>query len=190
MKKTVFFTLLIVLSVVFAAQFAASDEGREHDDDDMLDKVFKRSTDVSMVSNATYREECGSCHMPYPAGLLPARSWQQLMGSLDDHFGDNAELDAQTHKEVSDYLLANSADQADARRSQKIMRSLKSDETPLRITDTAYFRREHHDIPDKMVKGNAEVKSFSNCNACHQRAEQGSFSEREIRIPGYGRWDD
>jgi mono/diheme cytochrome c family protein len=31
---------------------------------------------------------------------------------------------------------------------------------------------------------------MSHCNACHQRAEQGSFSEREIVIKGIGRWDD
>ena len=190
MKKTLFITLIIVLAVVFGAQFAASNNDREHDDDDMLGKAFKRTTDVTAISNEKYREECGSCHMAYPAGLLPAHSWQQLMGGLDDHFGDNAELSPETHKELTDYLLANSADSSDARRSQKIMRSLKAGEAPLRITDTAYFHREHHELPDKMVKDNAKVKSFSNCNACHQRAEQGSFSEREIRIPGYGRWDD
>jgi hypothetical protein len=34
------------------------------------------------------------------------------------------------------------------------------------------------------------VKSFANCNACHTRAAEGSFRERDIRIPGAGKWDD
>ncbi|NML15911.1 hypothetical protein [Azohydromonas caseinilytica] len=53
-----------------------------------------------------YRQECGSCHVAYPPGMLPAASWQR-----------------------------------------------------------------------------AAVKSRSNCAACHQRAEEGNFSERFIRIP-------
>ena len=143
-----------------------------------------------MVRNETYQEECGSCHMAYPAGLLPARSWEKLMGNLDDHFGDNAELDMSTRQELTRYLLENSADHSDARRSRKIMRSLGAAEIPLRITDTRYFRHEHDELPAAVVKANPQVSSFSNCNACHKRAEEGSFSEREIHIPGYGRWDD
>ncbi|MCC6543576.1 MAG: hypothetical protein IT392_03630 [Nitrospirae bacterium] len=35
-----------------------------------------------------------------------------------------------------------------------------------------------------------EVKSLINCNACHTRAAAGSYDELEIKIPGFGRWDD
>ena len=41
-----------------------------------------------------------------------------------------------------------------------------------------------------MVVNNPRVRSFSNCNACHRYAERGSFNEHEIRIPGYGRYED
>ena len=37
-----------------------------------------------------YTQECGSCHLAYPPGLLPALSWQRLMGGLDRHFGTDA----------------------------------------------------------------------------------------------------
>lgn len=188
MKTTLILTVLIVLSVVFGAQLAASDQ--QHESDAESGWMPQRTAEVAGAANEKYRKECGSCHLAYPAGLLPARSWQKLMGGLNDHFGDNAELTPELTRELTDYLLANSADASGYRRSEQINRSIKADEIPLRITDTAFFRREHHELPARLVKDNAQVKSFSNCNACHQRAEQGSFSEREIRIPGYGRWDD
>ena len=49
--------------------------------------------------------------------------------------------------------------------------------------------REHREIPKKLIL-QPEVKSFANCNACHTKAESGSYREREIRIPNYGRWED
>jgi len=112
------------------------------------------------------------------------------MSGLEDHFGDNAELDAETEKSITDLLLVNSADRSDYRRARKFNRSIQYNDAPLRISETPYFRHEHDEIPDRMVTGNPEVKSFSHCNACHSRAEQGSFNEHDIRIPGYGRWDD
>ena len=34
-----------------------------------------------------YQQECAACHTAYPPGLLPAASWQRLMGGLGKHFG-------------------------------------------------------------------------------------------------------
>ena len=36
---------------------------------------------------AAYTQECAACHLAYPPGLLPAASWQRLMGGLGKHFG-------------------------------------------------------------------------------------------------------
>lgn len=112
------------------------------------------------------------------------------MSELDNHFGDNAEIDAEAYKSISEFLLTNSADKSDYRRSLKFNSSIKSDDAPVRISDTPYFRHKHDEIPDRLVSANPEVKSFSQCNACHAKAEQGSFNEHDIRIPGYGSWDD
>ena len=57
-------------------------------------------------ADPAYKAECGSCHVPYPPGLLPASSWQQLMSRLDKHFGSDASLDAKLHAEISRYLAA------------------------------------------------------------------------------------
>ena len=74
--------------------------------------------------------------MAYPPGLLPARSWTKVMSGLDNHFGDNAELDAAAYQSVSEFLLTNSADKSDYRRSLKFSSSIESDDAPVRITDT------------------------------------------------------
>jgi mono/diheme cytochrome c family protein len=137
-----------------------------------------------------YKEECASCHMAYPASLLPARSWVKILNNLERHFGDNAGLDPATLANLSQYLLANSADTSNSRRSRKLLRSLPTDDTPLRISELPYIRREHHEIPNRYIESNPQVTSLSNCNACHQGAEQGTFNEHQVRIPGYGSWDD
>ena len=116
--------------------------------------------------------------------------------------------------------------------SERTWRATRGRPPLLRMTQTDYFRGQHHEIPAKMVTGNPAVnghgvsatpenvsrcrrgrfphpgplpvgegdreratrhfhrKSFSRCGACHRRAEQGVFNEHEVRIPGYGRFND
>lgn len=149
----------------------------------------RRGPDVAPVKNELYKSECGTCHFAYQPGLLPAQSWQKLMGSLSDHFGENAELDSDTQSKLTAYLVKGAAENSETRRSAKILRSLGAD-APLRITDVPYIRYKHNEIPARLISGNPGVRSLSNCAACHTQADKGSFSEREIRIPGVGRWED
>ncbi len=154
-------------------------------------KEYKHKTnDVAAVTNAVYKEECSSCHMAYPPGLLPARSWNKVMINLENHFDDNAELDEKTYRVITKFLLTNSADKSDYRRSKKISMSISFNDLPMRITDIPYFKHEHDEIPARFITDNPKVNSFSQCDACHAQAEQGSFNEHDVRIPGYGRWDD
>ncbi len=162
------------------------------DDDDYEgnDRWSQSRLDVAPVDNAFYKEECGSCHFPYQPGLLPARSWQRLMGGLEDHFAENAELEAVDAEQLTAYLTENAADTSDYKRSRGISRSLAKDDAPLRISTTRYFKRKHHELPDRMVKNNPNVRSFSNCELCHERAAQGSYDEHQVKVPGYADWDD
>jgi cytochrome c551/c552 len=139
---------------------------------------------------ATYVKECGACHIAYPAEFLPARSWEKLLTTLDDHFGENAELAAGETQAIRGYLDANAADRTGSRRGQQMLRGVGPQETPLRITELSNFIRQHDEIPRRMSLDNPEVKSMSRCNACHTRAAEGSFSEHEVRIPGYRSWED
>ncbi len=135
-----------------------------------------------VVVNKSFEKECSACHFAYPASFLPAASWTKIMNSLDQHFGENAELDASTKTEIERYLRENAS-------NRFIPSRLLGGEVPLRITETSYFRREHNEIPSRMVTGNSQVGSFSNCLACHTQAKRGSFRESEVWIPNYGRWD-
>ncbi|MCF6226210.1 MAG: diheme cytochrome c [Xanthomonadales bacterium] len=145
---------------------------------------------VTVAADPVYQEECGGCHMAYPPGLLPGRSWEKLMLGLENHFGDNAELDAETQQLITEVLLSRSADRSKNKPSKKFTRSIKLNDAPLRISATPYFIREHDEIPIRMVTGNPKVNSLSQCNACHTKAEQGLFNEHDVYIPGYGHWDD
>ncbi|MFC1749761.1 diheme cytochrome c [Pseudomonadota bacterium] len=184
MKKT---TALIATTLTGSLLISALAMG---DDDEDKYRWGRSSLDVAPVTNQLYNEECGDCHMAYQPGLLPARSWKKLMHNLENHFDENAELDAETQAELALYLMENAADKANYKRSRSITRSLDQDETPLRISTTRYFIRKHDELPKRLVEGNPEVKTFSRCEVCHTDADKGSYNEHQVRIPGYGRWDD
>lgn len=137
---------------------------------------------VAAPENVTYRAECASCHMLYPPGLLPARSWQAMMGGLKDHFGENATVDAATAATLSQFLVENAADHSTSRRSQKIAKSLAASETPLRFSETNYFKRQHHEISSDVWQRKS-VGGPANCVACHSRAEAGVLSDDEVKVP-------
>ena len=121
-----------------------------------------------------YVQECGSCHVPYPAKLLSADSWQTLMKGLDKHFGSDASLDDQSAASaIQSYLLSQ------ARRKATLD---ASGHPTLRITETRWFRHEHAEVAASVWRSPA-VKSSANCGACHRGAEQGRFSEHQLRIP-------
>ena len=178
-------TILIISFYGLGQSLASS--GFENDDQDSeyreQDDDNGRRSAIPM--NQAYVDECGSCHMAYPAMLLPEQSWRKIMAGLEDHFGENAELDGTTRTEIEKYLVRES----DRQTYRKMFRNL-GNATPLRITELPYFVNKHDEIPARMVAGNEKVKSLSQCNVCHRDAERGRFDEDNIVIPGFGRWDD
>ena len=115
---------------------------------------------LSAPNNVKWKDECGSCHIPYPPQMLAADNWRSLMGGLDKHFGADASLDAKSNKMILDFL-ENNAGSGDQYRSAS-----------LRISDTPWFKHEHHVINAKEWT-NPQVKSRSNCSACHGRVVLG-----------------
>lgn len=148
---------------------------------------------VNPIKNITYTENCAECHFAYSPGLLPARSWVKLMDAkaLEDHFGENAELDDGDRRIILDFLVNNAAETSHFKRSVKIMHSLSDTATPLRITEIPYIKRKHSEIPERLIKGNKKVRSLSYCLKCHTEAkEKGVFDDDTVFIPGHGLWDD
>jgi hypothetical protein len=138
---------------------------------------------LPMPASGLYVSECGSCHTAYAPTYLPARSWRKLMQNLNRHFGEDASL----AKAESDLLLAQleslagdgpRAVQAIAYRNARVPLS----ETPLRVTEMPFFAYMHDEVPNSIWQ-RSKVGSKSNCIACHPRADEGRYFEREILIP-------
>ncbi|WP_250479174.1 MULTISPECIES: diheme cytochrome c [unclassified Caballeronia] len=119
-----------------------------------------------------YRQECASCHIAYPPGMLSAGSWQRILSNMSHHFGTDASLDADSVKQISTWLAANSSGDAGAPASPP----------EDRITRSTWFRQEHAEVSAAVWKRPA-VRSASNCTACHTHADQGNFNEHFIQIP-------
>jgi hypothetical protein len=132
-----------------------------------------------------FKAECTSCHQLYHPGLLPERSWVKMMNGLSQHFGENASLDEATKKEITAFLVSQSADRANGKRSQKIAKSLGLNETPLRVSETYYFKRKHHELSSSIFK-RPRIASPANCIACHPGSEKGDFNEHAVKIPPDG----
>ncbi len=148
------------------------------------------AADVKPVTNETYKNECSACHFAYQAGLLPSNSWNKIMANLENHFQTDASLDNADFKIISDYLNENSAEKAmNYKRSRKIVNSIKKGDIPESISKTPYMIRKHDEIRPSLISQD-EVKGLFNCTACHTTAQKGIYSERDIIIPNYGRWED
>lgn len=124
--------------------------------------------------NPAWQEECGSCHLAYPPRFLSAASWQRVMGGLGDHFGTDASIEPAVAKEITAWLIANSR-KPKAGKPEPIP-------PPLRITETRWFVGEHDEVSAARFRSPA-VGGAANCAACHRTADQGNFSERNIKLP-------
>ncbi len=176
------FRFAIALSVLLGVNLAQA-EGFKWTWSDM----FGHKNGVAPVSDASWAQECSACHFAYQPGLLPGNSWEKLLTpeALHNHFGEVADLDAATLNRIRGYALNNAAEKSSFKLSRKIAVSTESGEAPLRITDVRVIRRKHHDIPEKMIKGNKDVRSLANCEACHTKAEKGTYDSDTVLIPNY-----
>lgn len=119
-----------------------------------------------------YTSECGSCHLAFPPGALPAASWKHIMAGLDKHYGSNASLDDAPRRQLDSWLQANAGTWK------------RAGEAPPedRLTRSAWFQRKHRHISDA-VWAHASVKRPANCSACHPGAERGDFDDDHLKTP-------
>lgn len=160
--------LLLLLALVPLASLAHDDDDDDEDEGEERRAQPLRPDRTSPEWKA-YQAECGSCHLAFPPRLLPAASWQKLLGSLEDHFGQNAEVDAATRAKLAAFLSGQAG-------------PARGGAAPLRITETGWWRHEHDEISPAVYKRKA-VASRANCGACHARADQGDFGEHGVKIP-------
>jgi len=131
-----------------------------------------------------FQAECGSCHVAFPPQLMIADDWRRVMRALDKHYGDNASLDEKVRLTIEDFHIRNAGKTAKVGAGGTAQPG-----EPPRLTRTDWFQREHR----KIVAADwtdAKVKTPANCAACHTRATEGSYREREIVMPDGQRWKD
>lgn len=134
-----------------------------------------------LVADATWKEECGSCHLAFPPSLLPAASWKGLMSNLADHFGEDASLGDGEVRSIGAFLVANAAETQDSLPANQF-RSVDP-ARPFEITATPFWLHMHADIPEKAF-AQKSVGAKQNCAACHSDAETTAlFAPQHISIP-------
>jgi len=122
--------------------------------------------------NPVYKNECGSCHTAYPPGMLPAASWKRIMSGLERHYGVDATLEPSVVMQLSQWLETN------ASQGRKTGVAPPED----RITRSPWFVKEHREVAPAVWRLSS-VKSAANCSACHNSADQGRFSEHDLKRP-------
>lgn len=125
-------------------------------------------------ANATYRAECGSCHVAYPPELLPPASWDRVLATLDRHYGTDAGVDAPTLRATREFVNTRVGDR------RRVDPAASADELP-RITTSRWFIKEHRKVAPRWT--DPKVRSATNCGACHTQAPQGNYSEATLRLP-------
>lgn len=151
--------------------------------------TLQRMKEIRPVTDATYRGECGECHLAYPPGLLPARSWELLLTpqALSQHFGVNADIEPTKLQAIRAYAIAYAADRSYYKRARKIAVGSATGPAPQRITELTYVSRTHRQIPADWIAGNPQVKSLSQCDRCHTQAADGVFDNDTVSIPNHPR---
>ncbi|MDA0222276.1 MAG: cytochrome b/b6 domain-containing protein [Proteobacteria bacterium] len=132
------------------------------------------------VLDPTYAAECSECHQAFNPSLMTAANWVLLMQALPDHFSEDASLDDQKQKQLTDWLVQNAADTADTKASHRLRATDPA--TPYTLTKTQFWTSKHRDIADETFK-RAPIFSRSNCSACHRDAESGQFFPPNATLP-------
>ena len=101
------------------------------------------------------------------------------------HFGESLQLPPATRAQIQEYLTRNAADVSPYEGSKAFMEGVPASQTPYRLSGVRLFREMHTVIHEVInTKNKVKVRSITNCNACHRRADEGSFGNDELYIPG------
>lgn len=175
MQKRIVFLMIFFLVLAGTIYVALAEHNPDHQKNSQPSREKHGKKQLAPIANQTYKDQCGACHFAYQPDLLPSRSWEKILTGLDNHFGQEVELEPGSKKIIADYLKTQAAEKSPAPVASKIMQSL-GNSTPLRITDTPYIQRKHNEISPQALK-QATRESLSNCLACHKTAEQGIYED-------------
>jgi hypothetical protein len=159
-------SLITVLVVVLGCSSLFGNAGNNSD-------VKKGNLAPGSSPVATYKNTCGQCHIPYPPHFLPSGSWEKLLGSTGKHFGETLEIEQKDKDIIVPYLKENGEERSQSKIPQRIMQSLEGN-TPLRLTEVPFIQKKHRKYSSDVLKKKS-IESLSQCNACHQGADNWKF---------------
>lgn len=129
--------------------------------------------DSTKIAFEEYKQECGSCHIAYAPFLLPKSAWDSMMSDLENHFGDDASLEEETHARIAVFLEKYANDVLDTKFAQQ------KESEEIAISQTPYWEVAHRKLNPKIFKTEA-IKSKANCQTCHKDAESGIFAKNAV----------
>ncbi len=127
---------------------------------------------------ATWRAECGSCHLAYHPSLLPARSWERMLAAQQEHFGEDLALEADTTAELAAFAQRHAAEALESPVAWKMASTIPPTQAPIEISATAYWQERHA----RLDAATWRAIRKSDCGACHLDAEAGTFEPGAIHI--------
>ncbi|ELS04110.1 Dihem cytochrome c [Xenococcus sp. PCC 7305] len=104
----------------------------------------------SELGKEFYIENCGTCHIPLPAEVLPTNTWQNILEQPQDHYGESLpNMVNITVRLIWSYLRSYSRP------------TLEGEVTPEFVTNSRYFKALHPlvDLPRPV--------SYQSCKLCH-----------------------
>lgn len=135
-----------------------------------------------LAQSDEWNDACGECHLPYHPSLLPATSWVKLFEQQGNHFDEDLDYAREYAQLLEEFAIQNSADKQQTEAAKFISITTPEDFTSLRITDTPYWKTEHKSIPATVWK-TRQVNGFSECEACHKDALEGTFEDGAMDLP-------
>ena len=156
--------IVLLIGFVFFMTINASSASTIDNHPNFLIAQLESSSDLG---REFYIENCGSCHIPIPAEVLPTDAWQKILEQPRDHYGESLpKMINITVGLIWNYLRTDSRP------------SLEGETTPEFITNSRYFKALHPlvDLPKPV--------SYQSCKLCHPAAATVDY---RILTP---EWDD
>lgn len=115
--------------------------------------------------NPTFAKECSECHNLISPTFLTKKMWNVTLSDKKDHFEEDLTKDVPHFESIKKYILSNSAHTSNSELSLGVIKSTQG-KNKYRITRTKYWKDTHKYIPREVYK-KEDIKSKSNCSACH-----------------------
>ena len=153
LRATIIILIAAALSIVLGWGLASSANPTRQNTTDLI------TNPQLQYGQELYLENCATCHIGLPPGVMPTETWGQLLSDTQ-HYGVEIKLPQDPFRVIIwNYLLI----------SSRLLQ--QQEETPYRLDESRYFTALH-----PRVKFNEPVK-LNTCISCHPSASDYNFRD-------------